>query len=247
MSTNKVIIFVLGMTVLVALLLAGFKTATQGIAALNEDIFNKRQILEAVARPLEAAGRPAASLSDDEVLQLFEDQMETTVINSSGEEMTDMTVAQVDLAKERKKPEEERMYPVYKLNLDNSAYYIFSVRGNGLWDAIWGNVALEQDMNTIAGVSFDHAGETPGLGAEIKDNTAWKAQFVGKKIYEGDKYVSVYVRKGGALPSRKEHEVDGLSGATVTADGVTKMLYEGLKAYEPYMEEANASTSMNMK
>lgn len=247
MSTNKIIFFVLGMTILVALLLAGFKTATQDIAALNEDIFNKRQILEAVARPLEAAGRPAAALNDEEVLALFEEQMETAVVNAEGEIMSDMTVSQIDLAQERKKPEEQRMYPVYKLNLDGSAYYIFSVRGNGLWDAIWGNVALEEDMNTIAGVSFDHAGETPGLGAEIKDNNAWKAQFVGKKIYEGDKYVSVYVRKGGALASRKEHEVDGLSGATVTADGVTKMLYEGLKAYEPYMEEADASTSMNLK
>ena len=247
MSTNKVIFFVLGMTVLVALLLAGFKTATQDIAAKNEDIFNKRQILEAVARPLEAAGRPAAELNDEDVLALFDQQMETAVVNAEGEVMADMTVSQVDLAQERKKPEEQRMYPVYKLNLDGAAYYIFSVRGSGLWDAIWGNVALEEDMNTIAGVSFDHAGETPGLGAEIKDNNAWKAQFVGKKIYEGDKYVSVYVRKGGALASRKEHEVDGLSGATVTADGVTKMLYEGLKAYEPYMEDADGSTSMNLK
>ena len=238
MKTNKIVFFVLGMTILVAILLAGFKTLTQGVAAKNEDIFNKRQILEAVARPLEAAGSPAAALSDEQVLDLFEEQMETAVVDADGEVMPDMEVSQVDLAQERKKPEEQRMYPVYKLNLDGDSYYIFSVRGNGLWDAIWGNVALEEDMNTIAGVSFDHAGETPGLGAEIKDNTAWKAQFVGKKIYEGDKYVSIYVRKGGARPDRKEHEVDGLSGATVTADGVTKMLYEGLKAYEPYMEEA---------
>ena len=247
MSTNKVVFFVLGMTVLVALLLAGFKTATQDIAARNADIFDKRQILAAVARPLSAAGRPAEALSDEEVLSLFEEQMQTAVVNSAGEEMTDMTVAQVDLAQERKKPEETRMYPVYKLDLDGDGYYIFSVRGNGLWDAIWGNIALEGDLNTIAGVSFDHAGETPGLGAEIKDNEAWKAQFVGKKIYEGDKFVSVFVRKGGALQSRAEHEVDGLSGATVTADGVTKMLYEGLKAYEPYMDEADATTGMNLK
>ena len=129
--------------------------------------------------------------------------------------------------------------------MDGKSGYIFSVRGSGLGDAIWGNIALEEDMNTVAGVSFDHAGETPGLGAEIKDNNAWKAQFVGKKIYDGDKYVSVYVRKGGAIDL--EHEVDGLSGATVTADGVTKMLYEGLKAYEPYMEDAEGATSMNLK
>ena len=242
MSTNKIVFFVLGMTIIVALLLAGFKTATQGIAAVNEDIFNKRQILLAIANPLEEAGRPLASLSDEDVLAIFEEQIDQSVVNADGEVMPDMEATDVDLAQERKKPEEMRMYPVYKVNLDNSSYYIFSVRGNGLWDAIWGNVALEEDMNTIAGVSFDHAGETPGLGAEIKDNASWRAQFVGKKIYNGDQYVSVLVRKGGALDPN--HEVDGLSGATVTADGVTKMLYEGLKAYEPYMEEADATTGL---
>ncbi|OAV43083.1 NADH:ubiquinone reductase (Na(+)-transporting) subunit C [Lewinella sp. 4G2] len=247
MSTNKVIFFVLGMTVLVALLLAGFKTATQDIAAKNEDIFNKRQILLAIANPLEAAGKPLASLSDEEVLAIFEEQVDQTIVDADGDpmDMPGMKAVNIDMAKELKKEPEERMYPVYKVNLDSDAYYIFSVRGSGLWDAIWGNVALESDLNTIAGVSFDHAGETPGLGAEIKDNATWRAQFVGKKIYDGDKYVSIYVRKGGALD--QEHEVDGLSGATITADGVTDMLYSGLKAYEPYMEEANASTSMNLK
>lgn len=255
MSTNKTIFFVFGMTVIVAILLAGFKTATQDIAAKNEDIFNKRQILLAIANPLADAGKTLDALSDEEVLSIFEQQVEQKIVDADGDAVTaeeleakGMAGAQavnVDMAKEKKKPMEERMFPVYKVNLDNSSYYIFSVRGSGLWDAIWGNVALESDMNTIAGVSFDHAGETPGLGAEIKDNAAWREQFVGKKIYRGEEYVSINVRKGGAID--KEHEVDGLSGATITADGVTDMLYDGLKAYEPYMEEADASTSMNLK
>ena len=243
MSTKYIYLFALAMTVLVAVMLAGSKVVLSPIAKVNEDIFNKRQILEAIATPLEEAGKPIASLTDDEVLAIFEEQIEEQVVDGSGELVDGMTATEVDMAKEMKKDPAERMYPVYKVNFDNSSYYIFSVRGNGLWDAIWGNVALEDDMNTIAGVSFDHAGETPGLGAEIKDNNKWKAQFVGKKIYKGDKFVSVLVRKGGAID--KTHEVDGLSGATVTADGVTKMLYEGLRAYEPYMEEAGTgSTSM---
>ncbi|NJC27274.1 NADH:ubiquinone reductase (Na(+)-transporting) subunit C [Neolewinella antarctica] len=250
MSTQKVILFVVAMTVVVALLLAGSAVGLAPIAEKNADIFNKRQLLLAIANPLEAAGQPAAALTDEEVLAFFDENVEQSVVNSQGELVNQegLLAVNVDLAKERKKPEAERNYPVYKANVDNSNYYIFSVRGNGLWDAIWGNVALEQDLNTIAGVSFDHAGETPGLGAEIKDNATWRAQFVGKKIYEGEKYVSVYVRKGGALQSRAEHEVDGLSGATITADGVTKMMYEGLQAYEPFMEEsATTSTSMNFK
>ncbi len=247
MSTNKVILFVVAMTVVVALLLAGSSVALAPIAKENEDIFNKRQILLAIANPLEAAGRPLLTLTDEEVLSIFDEQVEQAIIDASGDqvELEGRQAVSIDMAAERKKPEEQRMYPVYKVDLDDDSYYIFSVRGNGLWDAIWGNIALESDMNTIAGVSFDHAGETPGLGAEIKDNATWRAQFVGKKIYDGDKYVSVYVRKGGALD--EDHEVDGLSGATVTADGVTEMLYKGLKAYEPYMEEADASTSMNLK
>jgi Na+-transporting NADH:ubiquinone oxidoreductase subunit C len=233
------------MTVVVALLLAGSKVVLEPIASKNEDIFNKRQILEAIATPLEEAGKSVAGLSDQEVLDIFEQQVEQAVVTADGASVESMTAIEVDMAKERKKPEAERMYPVYEVSLDGKSFYIFSVRGSGLWDAIWGNIALEEDMNTVAGVSFDHAGETPGLGAEIKDNGAWKAQFVGKKIYDGDKYVSVYVRKGGAIDL--EHEVDGLSGATVTADGVTKMLYEGLKAYEPYMEDAEGPTSMNLQ
>ena len=247
MSTQKVIFFVLIMTVLVALLLAGTKLATAPLADRNEDIFNKRQILGAVAGPMMDAGKDVNALSGEEVLAIFSEQVDQRIVGASGEPMDvpGMEAIDVDMAKERKKDPSERMYPVYEVNLDGKSYYIFSVRGTGLWDAIWGNIALEEDLNTVAGVSFDHAGETPGLGAEIKDNAAWKAQFVGKKIYDGERFVSVYVRKGGAID--KEHEVDGLSGATVTADGVTKMLYEGLKAYEPFMEDADASTGMNLK
>ena len=246
MSTKYIYTFALIMTVLVALMLAGSKVVLGPIAEVNEDIFNKRQILEAISGPLEEAGKSVADLSDDEVLDIFEQQVQQTVVMADGSPVENMKAIEVDMAQERKKAENERKYPVYEVALDGSKFYIFSVRGSGLWDAIWGNVALEDDMNTVAGVSFDHAGETPGLGAEIKDNAKWKSQFAGKKIYDGNEYVSVYVRKGGALDM--EHEVDGLSGATVTADGVTEMLYNGLKAYEPYMKEAGkGSTSMNLK
>lgn len=246
MSTKYIYTFALIMTVVVALLLAGSKVGLDPIAKKNEDIFNKRQILEAIAVPLEEAGQPIATLTDDQVLGIFDKQVDQSVVMADGETVDGMQAIAVDMAKERKKAEGERMYPVYEVNLDGKSYYIFSVRGTGLWDAIWGNVALEEDMNTVAGVSFDHAGETPGLGAEIKDNAKWKSQFVGKKIYKGNEYVSVFVRKGGAID--KEHEVDGLSGATVTADGVTDMLYKGLKIYEPYMEgAAKGATSMNIQ
>lgn len=242
------------MTVVVGGLLAGSIVVLGPMAEVNADVFNKRQVLEAIRTPLTEAGQDIDAMTDDMVREIFNKQVSQAIVNAEGEPMegmqkadgTEMFAIDLDMAQERKKPVTERMYPVYEVNFDNNSYYIFSVRGSGLWDAIWGNIALEGDMNTVAGVSFDHAGETPGLGAEIKDNAKWKAQFVGKKIYDGNKYVSIYVRKGGAIDM--EHEVDGLSGATVTADGVTKMLYDGLKIYEPYMDEAaKGSTSMNIQ
>lgn len=248
MSTKYIYTFALIMTVLVALMLAGSKVVLDPIAKKNEDIFNKRQILEAISVPLEEAGKPLATLSNEEVLGIFEKQVEQRVVMADGETVEGMQAINVDMAAERKKDLSERMYPVYDVSIDGKSYYIFSVRGTGLWDAIWGNVALQEDLNTVAGVSFDHAGETPGLGAEIKDNAKWRSQFVGKKIYKGNEFVSVYVRKGGARQDNIEYEVDGLSGATVTADGVTKMLYSGLKAYEPYMEDVEkGATSMNIE
>ena len=81
-------------------------------------------------------------------------------------------------------------------------------------------------------------GETPGLGAEIKDNPTFANNFKGKKIYKDGEYVSINVRKGGARD--KWHDVDGISGATVTADGVDEMLYRGIKYYEPYFEKAKS-------
>lgn len=244
MDTKRIYIFGLVMTVVVALLLAGFRTATADLAALNEDIFNKREILATVAEPLAAAGNPVESLSDDDVIALFSDQVKQLVVNGRGEVVTDIDFNTLDLAAEYKKPEGERLYPLNIFEIDGEEYYVFGVRGNGLWDAIWGNIALASDLNTVVGASFDHAGETPGLGAEIKDNAGWKAQFKGKKIFDGDQFVSITARKGGAIDP--DHEVDGLSGATVTADGVTKMLYNGLKAYQPYIEERREEAGLTM-
>ena len=107
------------------------------------------------------------------------------------------------------------------------------VTGMGLWGPIWGYVALEKDMNTVAGVIMAHKGETPGLGAEIS-TAKYQANFVGKTIFEGDKFVSVTLRKGGAKDPA--HEVDAISGGTKTSDGVTAMLYNSLANYLPLLE-----------
>lgn len=233
-TTGKIVTFILIMTSVVAIALTGLREATKSQAAINEDVFNKRTILSAINDYLE---KPESELTDEEVINIFENEMEQKVLNMNGEIVDGVSAEDVDMKQEKKKPEADRMLPLYVFNgKKGDNFYILSVRGNGLWDEIWGTIALKEDLETIAGVSFDHAGETPGLGAEIKDNPTFPAQFEGKKIYSEDgEYTAVVVRKGGAVNDR--YEVDGISGATVTADGVTEMLKRGIKYYQPYLKK----------
>ena len=115
---------------------------------------------------------------------------------------------------------------------------VIPVTGMGLWGPVWGYVALEKDMNTIAGIIMAHKGETPGLGDEIA-TAKYQAKFVGKTIFEGDEFVSVTLRKGGAKDPA--HEVDAITGGTKTSDGVSAMLRNSLENYLPLLESKRAA------
>lgn len=232
-SSNKYIItFIIVMTVIAAVALAGMREITMSAATRNEEIFNKRSILLTVNEYL-GDGLSVADLTDEQVLKIFKDQVEQIVINQNGEVVPDMLAEKIDLAIEKKKPEAERLLPLFVFKNDKEKFYILSIRGSGLWDEIWGNIAVKSDLNTIAGATFDHKGETPGLGAEIKDNPAFPGQFVGKQMFK-DGEVAILVRKGGSQD--KWYEVDGISGATITGDGVSEMLQRGIAYYLPYFE-----------
>ena len=232
-SSNKYIItFIIIMTVVAAVSLAGMRELTLAISTKNEEIFNKRSVLLTVNDYL-GKGINVNNLSDEEVLKMFKNQLEQVVLNLDGEVVPNVLAEKVDLAVEKKKAEVDRLLPLFVFNSEKEKFYILSVRGSGLWDEIWGNIAVKSDLNTIAGVTFDHKGETPGLGAEIKDNPSFPGQFIGKQIFK-DGEVAVLVRKGGSQDTT--YEVDGISGATITCDGVTEMLQRGIAYYLPYLE-----------
>ena len=128
-------------------------------------------------------------------------------------------------------------FPLYIANVDDNKYYIIPLRGNGLWNAIWGYIALKGDNNTIKGVSFGHQAETAGLGAEITEDWFINS-FVDEKILNnnGD-FVGVYVTKKNNDPEnidKNDNEVDAISGATITGDGVSDMIKERLENYLQY-------------
>ena len=128
----------------------------------------------------------------------------------------------VEMATETKKPLEQQRFPLYIAEVEEAKYYIVPLRGAGLWDAIWGYIALEDDMTTIKGAVFDHKGETAGLGAEITQDW-FQNRFVGEKIFnQAGELVGINVSKTNNDPKgldKDDHEVDAISGATITGTG----------------------------
>lgn len=232
MYSNKyVTIYTLVMTLIVAIGLAVVVTGLKPMHDSNEAVFKKREILGAIK---DQVGSDLTKMSDKEVIDLFSSKIEQLVLDANGKVIEGETAENVDMAKEEKKPADQRHYPLFVYKGEKGNVYLLSVRGNGLWDKIWGTIAVQEDLNTIVGVSFGHVAETPGLGAEIKDNPNFPKQFQGKTIFEGDDYVSVVPVKGGV--KKPAHEVDAISGATITSVGVANMMKNGLQAYLPYIE-----------
>jgi Na+-transporting NADH:ubiquinone oxidoreductase subunit C len=129
-----------------------------------------------------------------------------------------------------------------KDNLDEVEAYIFPTYGNGLWNNIWGFIALKPDLRTIKGAAFDHVGETPGLGARITSPDI-QSRYRDKQIFdEQGNLVSVEMVKGekGDNSIYGPHQVDGLSGATLTAKGVNEMLSSYFGYYQSYIDKLKA-------
>ncbi|MBK7525782.1 MAG: NADH:ubiquinone reductase (Na(+)-transporting) subunit C [Saprospiraceae bacterium] len=240
-STSYIIKFTLIMTVIVSLVLSLLVSGLKGVHTENESVYNKKGILSAVSAQL---GKDLNTMTNTEVQEVFSSKITQKVINMKGEELTPdqikkltgvSTAVEIDLGKENKKPVTDRVLPIFTFKDDkNKEYNILYVRGKGLWDEIWGYIAVDSDWDSIAGQAFDHKGETPGLGAEIKDNKSWFKQFTGRKLYDSNgNFKSVSVVKGGIKVA--DHQVDAISGATITGNGVDEMMKRGLMYYEPYI------------
>ena len=112
---------------------------------------------------------------------------------------------------------------------------VLPIRGYGLWGTLYGYLSLDSDLNTIKGIEYYDHKETPGLGGEV-DNPAWKSDWNGKKVYSDERNVMLYVTKG---PSTNDYEIDGISGATLTSNGVTNMIkyWLGSDGFGPVLQK----------
>ena len=127
--------------------------------------------------------------------------------------------------------------PVFVANIEGNTKYVLKLHGAGLWGGIGGYLALDADKNTIYGINFNHESETPGLGAEIVTEK-FRSQFPGKHIRNAaGEVVSVAVLKAGKVADGQE-QVDALSGATITCDGVSTMIATNLAEYAEFLGES---------
>ncbi|HUW08025.1 MAG TPA: NADH:ubiquinone reductase (Na(+)-transporting) subunit C [Williamwhitmania sp.] len=232
-SNRYIFIYSSVMVILVAAVLAIASIVLKPFQDKNVEIEKKSNILRSVGliAPQNVASKD--KWTEDAYSKHI---VNTFVIDSLGNPKKGIDAFSIDMKAEIAKPGKDRDLPVFEYKDDKGqVLYIIPVRGRGLWGPIWGYVSLESDFNTIAGTTFDHESETPGLGAEI-NTPAFQAQFKGKKIFEGNTFTSIKVMKGGATPGNM-HEVDAISGGTLTSRGLEAMLLDCLRPYEYYFQK----------
>jgi len=235
-SNTYIFVFSLIMVTIVAVLLSFVSMQLKPRQAMNVQIEKKQDVLRSVGKAEKVAEvEDKNSYIDEEFAKFI---TESYVIDYTGSKVVeDAFAVMLSLAAEIRLPQEERNYPVFVYSENGGPKkYVVPVRGKGLWGPIWGYLALEADLNTIYGAVFDHKGETPGLGSDI--NKAWfQEPFSGKTLFnEAGEFVSVEVMKGGADPSSM-HQVDAISGGTITSKALEEMLKDCLAGYVAHFKE----------
>ena len=223
-SNRYIFIFSSVLVIAVAALLSLAATLLQPLQERNLEVEKKKSMLESI-------GVPADKKNAEELYSKY--IKESFVLNSKGEPVEGVEAFTVVLKNEQKKPLDQQYLPVFRATPDDGEkLIILPVEGKGLWGPLWGFISLRSDMNTIYGATFDHKGETPGLGAEI-NTTPFESMFKGEKLFDNEHFVSVRVKKGGADPA-DIHGVDAISGGTITSKGLEKMLFDCLSRYNDY-------------
>jgi Na+-transporting NADH:ubiquinone oxidoreductase subunit C len=242
-KNSYTILFAIVMVVIVGSLLAGFASGLKPKIKANEKFEKQQNILYAMGINNNEGTGDVAFISTDNVAEVFNKYI-TKQLVIQGDQATENDLAYlIDIKKESTKAKSgdyQRRLPLFIGQKDGSELYIMPVRGKGLWDAIWGFVAVDKEM-IVQGVYFDHKGETPGLGAEIKQRY-FMDDFVGEQLLDKGTFQGIKVAKGNNDPKnliKDDYEVDALAGATITGDGVSVMLKKDLAMYIPYLKTLN--------
>ena len=212
------------LVVLVAIILSSLSMGLKDKQQANITMEKQQNILQSIG----------IDLSREEAKQQFDKYVTAQYVIQNGKVVSEdgEKAFNINMAKAIKVPSTEREVPLYVAEKDGGKYYIIPLRGKGLWGPVWGFISLESDGKTVFGATFGHKGETPGLGAEIT-TPAFTSQFKRKTLDEANFTINVVKAGKGFTP---DSDVDGISGGTITSDGVDDMIQDCLNAYKPYLE-----------
>lgn len=224
-SNTYTIVYASVMVILVAIVLAFTSQSLKETQLKNEDIDKMMQILRSVRVQATAAD---AEAKYNELIK------ESYLVDANGQKIDgDAFTTNIVEAFAN-----HSGLPVFVASIDGQKKYILAMRGAGLWGPLWGYISFDEDKNTVYGADFGHQGETPGLGAEI-DKPVFSKEFFGKKIFNNEGvFKSIAIVKPGKTANGQDY-VDGISGGTITSQGVDKMLYNSLNDYVEFLKSKN--------
>jgi Na+-transporting NADH:ubiquinone oxidoreductase subunit C len=252
MSTNTesnkyTILFAIGMVIIVGSLLAFTASSLKPNIKENERMEKQQNILYAMGVNDNGAN-DIVFVSTDKVAEEFSKYIsKQLVLDTNGNAVENNEAYLIDVKKEQAKAKngQSRDLPLFVGEKQGQTFYIAPIRGKGLWDAIWGYIAMDENM-VIQGAYFDHKGETPGLGANIKQRY-FMDDFYGEELLtQSGEFKGITVAKGNNDPKnliKDDYEVDALAGATITGDGVSAMIKSDLKLYLPFFKNLKNQTN----
>jgi Na+-transporting NADH:ubiquinone oxidoreductase subunit C len=210
-----------GITIILGFLLSFAATSLKAKQDFNIEIDIKKNILRSLSIPSDQSQK----LSQSDIQKLYDEEITTLNIDKRGMK-SDNGALSVYIATDRGQP----------------TGYSIPISGKGLWSTIYGYIALEPDGITVKGITFYQHGETPGLGGELEKDW-FTSNFRGKQIYneEGD-LVSIEIVKGQVNQNdiNAIHQVDGISGSTLTGNGMNQFIAQDLNIYKPFLDRIRA-------
>jgi len=238
-KNSYTLLFAIGMVIVVGSVLAFAASGLKDRIDENKRIEKQQNILYAMGVN-ENEGSNAIFVSIDVVADEFSKYIIRQLVIQNGIVTEDSTAYLIDVKKEKALAKDQsysRRLPLFIGEKDGKTFYIAPIRGKGLWDAIWAYIAMDENM-VVQGAYFDHKGETPGLGANIKQRF-FMDDFIGEHLMADGSFKGIRVAKGNADPKnndKTDNEVDAIAGATITGDGVSAMIKSDLKLYVPYFK-----------
>ena len=228
-SNSYTITYSIILVLIVAFLLAFVFQALKPMQDANVQLDQQKQILFALNQDRNMTNEQAVELWKKIIIA-------DDIINSDGKVVEAGKQGGVDAGfKLNSKDAKEGKLALFRCKVNGEVKYVIPVYGNGLWGPINGFIAINGDKKTIFGAYFNHESETAGLGAEIKDNADWQAKFKGKKLFTDDDNQKIALSVEKKIEDPKT-QVDAVTGATLTSNGVTEMFHSDKGGLQPYVK-----------